>query len=108
MKRLLISAAALAALTTTAVAWSDQDRSELAFALGSILAAEDFCGLTFNQAAIEAFIGENVPAGDMHFSAQLWLLTNGSKESLKVMSESQLTAHCSQTRRVAAEYDLTE
>jgi hypothetical protein len=80
----------------------------LANNLGSVLASEEKCGLSFNQKAIEAFIEKKVSADDMGFASTLNTMTSGSKAQLQRMSQSALTAHCTQIRRVAKSYGFTE
>ena len=100
--------ATLIALATSAVfsaAHADSFESlALANALASVLASEEPCGLKYDQAAIAGFIEEKVSADDMGFASQLNIQTIGSKVMIDEMSESQKTAHCAQTKRVAIRY----
>jgi hypothetical protein len=75
--------------------------------LGSVLAAEDACGLTYDQEAISAFIEKHVDADDMDFPSTLKLMTEGSKFQLTEMSKSELTAYCTQVKRLAKTYGFT-
>ncbi|MBS1164136.1 MAG: signal recognition particle [Proteobacteria bacterium] len=84
-----------------------KDSTDVAHALGQVLAAEEACGFSYDQAAIEAFIDKNVEANDMEFTGTLALLTGGSEYELKQMSASQKTAHCRQVGRVAKSYGFT-
>ncbi|ELT50989.1 hypothetical protein [Brucella intermedia] len=88
----------------TAAQASDVKSSQLANRLGSVLASEEACGLTYDQGAIEKFISANVAADDMSFPSMLDVMTNGNRVSLERMSPSQKTAHCTQVRRVAKSY----
>lgn len=84
------------------------DSMQLANHLGSVLASEEKCGLTFNQAAIEAYVTSKVKADDMSFPSTLEMMTTGQKALLDEMSPSSLTAHCAQVRRVAKSNGFTE
>ena len=76
--------------------------------LGSILASEETCGLSYDQDAIKAFIDKHVKADDMGFANTLGLMTRGTKLELKNMSASAKTAHCAQISRVARTYAFTK
>lgn len=80
----------------------------LATDLGNILASEEICDLTYDQAAISAFIESKVPADDMSFPSMLQTMTMGQEYTLKDMSASGRTAHCTQISRVAKSYGFIE
>ena len=80
------------------------DTFQLAQSLGDVLASEQFCGLKYDQAAIATFIKDRVPANDLEFTGNLKGATSLATYSLKNMSQSEKTAHCTQIRRVAASY----
>lgn len=82
----------------------DLKSMQLAHELGSVISAEAPCGLTYDQAAISAFIEKRVRADDMAFSGQLRVQTSGQEFQMKNMSASAKTAHCTQARRVAKSY----
>jgi hypothetical protein len=92
---------------TPAFAWDDLQRMTAAQAVGSILASEEYCGLKYDQDAVSAYVEKTVPADDMEFASMLHVMTEGAKFNLQDMSESQKAAHCTQTRRVAANYGFT-
>lgn len=102
MKTLILAATAatLAPLTLPAAA-SSIDSMQTAIELGSVLASEEVCSLTFDQAAIERFIEAKVAADDMAFASTLQTMTEGNRYQIGSMSDSARTAHCSQIRRVA-------
>jgi len=81
---------------------------DVAHELGSMLASEKFCELTYNQEAIAAYIEQNVDEGDMGFASMLRLMTTGHSVGLKELDESGKSAHCTQIRRVAKKYNFTE
>lgn len=76
----------------------------LANELGSVLASESLCGLSFDQGAISAFIEKRVAADDLSFASTLQMMTTGQEFQLKGMSTSSKTAHCTQIGRVAKSY----
>jgi hypothetical protein len=83
---------------------TDLESLQLANALGNVLASEEPCGLQYDQAAIAEFVANKVNAEDMGFASSLNMQTIGSKVMITEMSESQKTAHCAQTKRVAKTY----
>ncbi len=99
----ILFAAVLAAASSSVLAQGLESMS-LANELGTVLASEEACGLTFDQTAIAAFIGAKVPADDMSFASTLNMMTEGQKYQMEGMSASSKTAHCTQIKRVAASY----
>lgn len=99
MIRTLALTARSIAIAAPAVAQTDS--MAVAMELGSVLASEEACGLSFDLAAIERFIEENVRADDMSFTSTLNMMTRGSAMQITDMSASEKTAHCAQIRRVA-------
>lgn len=87
---------------------SAKDTTTLANELGTVLAAEEFCDLSFDQAAIGAFIDKNVRATDMSFASMLNLMISGHKVSHAQMGAAQKTAHCRQVARVAKSLGFTK
>lgn len=81
---------------------------QLANELGTVIASEEACGLTFDQAAIAAFIDERVPDDDMGFPSMLQTMIAGTEFQLRDMSESAKTAHCTQIRRVARRHGFVD
>lgn len=80
----------------------------LASQLGSVLAAEEFCGLTYDQEAIAAFINAEVAEDDLGFASMLQMQTQGLAVMQEEMNASQKTAHCAQTQRVARSYGFVD
>ncbi len=77
MRKVLIAAAIVLLTTASAVAMDDLKRMQVASSLGDLLASEQPCGLSFNKAAIDKFIDQNVPADDMEFTSMLATMTTG-------------------------------
>jgi hypothetical protein len=88
-------------LASASAAAQDLKSMTLANELGSVLASERLCDLTYDQAAIAAFIEKRVRADDLSFATTLRAMTSGSEFQMSSMSPSAKTAHCTQTRRVA-------
>lgn len=105
MKRIL-GVVAFSLLSSSAVAQSIETM-KLASDLGTLIAAEEFCGLSYDQAAIEAYIEKNVPADDLSFASQLNLMIQGSRFEHSSMSASAKTAHCAQIKRSAKSHSFT-
>ena len=82
--------------------------SNVDYQLATILGSEEACGLKYDQSAIESFINKKVDPKDMSFAASLSNMTDGIKFEIKSMSESSLTAHCTQIRRVAKHYGFVK
>jgi hypothetical protein len=103
MHRITLSLALLLSATAPALA-QDFESMQLANDLGTVLASEEPCGFTFDQAAIEAFIEDKVSADDMGFASTLSVMTQGQRIQIDKMSASSKTAHCTQIKRVAGSY----
>lgn len=84
------------------------DSMQKAQELGTILAAEEFCQLSYDQDAIGKWIDENTDPADMGFSSTLNLMTEGSAFQLRDMSESSKTAHCRSIERTARHYGFVD
>ena len=84
----------LALAASPALALDDLQALTLANSLGTLIASEAACGLTYDQTAISRFITERVPPERMDFASQLQLQTMGIEFQLQGMSPSALTAHC--------------
>ena len=95
---------ALGALLLMSVPAAGQGSSQIASQLGNVLASEEPCGLTYDQAAIEAFIDKNVKPSDLDFASELSMMTTGKAYMIKKMTPSALTAHCTQIKRTAKTY----
>ncbi|CAN5187839.1 hypothetical protein BH10PSE8_BH10PSE8_10970 [soil metagenome] len=80
----------------------------LANELGSVLASEELCGLSFEQGAIAAFVEKRVRPDDLSFASTLKMMTSGNEVQLNGMSASSKTAHCTQIKRVASSYGFTK
>ncbi|MBP7242348.1 hypothetical protein [Amaricoccus sp.] len=87
-------------------AWSEMESMSFANDLGMILASEEACGMTYDQAAIQALIETTVPADDMSFASTLSVMTQGQAFSLREMSRSSLAAHCASISRTAKHFGL--
>lgn len=87
-----------------AVHAQQMDAMEAAASLGSILGAEQFCGLSYDQAAIGAWVEANVPPEAMDFPSLLSTMTEGGKYQQEGMSGSAKTAHCAGVTRSAKHF----
>lgn len=95
-------------LLATVVNAQSLDSMNAAMSLGSVLAAESFCGLSYDQAAISAWIDANTNPSDMGFASSLSLMTDGAAYELQSMSESSRTAHCRSIERTARHYGFID
>ncbi len=105
--RIVLAMTAVAALTISASA-QDMKSIQTATELGSVLASEELCKLSFDQAAIAAYIEANVAADDMSFPSTLTMMISGSEYQLSSLSGSALTAHCTQIARIAKSYNFVQ
>ncbi len=105
IKKLFILAMAAAPALASA---QSMDSMQKAQELGTLLAAEKFCGLSYNQAAISKWIDENTDPSDMSFSGTLTMMIEGSSVMQGDMSESSKTAHCRSVERTAHHYGFIE
>lgn len=78
--------------------------ANISLKLGNILGSEEFCGLLFDQAAIQTFVEKNVSDNDMEFISELETMIRGTIAENQNMSSSSKTARCTQVRRVAKSY----
>lgn len=107
---MLTRAGICVAAVFAASAGAAQDMKAIALAneLGSVLASEALCELSYDQAAISAFVEKRVKADDMSFANNLRMMTGGQEMQLKSLSASGKTAHCTQIKRVAKSYGFTK
>lgn len=105
MRTLLVLVSCLSGSVAVA---QDLQSMQRAQALGTVLAAEEKCGLSYDQDAIKAWIDGNVPADDMDFASTLSLMTMGMQSQLDEMSKSSLTAHCRSVERTARKYHFVK
>lgn len=83
-------------------AWSQSsERLQLANNLGTVIAPEAYCGLSYDQTAVAAYIEKNVKPGDMAFPSSLQMMIQGAKFRQESMSSTAKTAHCAQIKRIA-------
>lgn len=106
--RALVLAAGVAALAVPAAALDQMERLQLLNGLSTVMASEELCGLSYDQAAIEAYVDAEVPADDMSFISELALMVMGAGALHESLTESQRTAHCAAVRRSARHYGFLE
>jgi hypothetical protein len=85
---------------------ADSSTDMMSLQLADLLSSESFCGLSYDQDAIKAFINTHVAADDLKFTVVLQLDIAGDKFAFKDMSPSDKTAHCTQIARVARSYNF--
>lgn len=101
MTRIIAALAALAAWPAMA---QDLDSMAKAGQLSGLLASESICGLSYDQAAIQAWVVANVPGDDMTFASNLNLQTKGNAMMFERQSKSERTAHCAATTQSAKHF----
>lgn len=107
MKHTTISIIMLAMLPSIASAQSIETIDK-ATNLGTMLAAEKVCGLSYDQTAISQWIDDNVASDAMDFSGTLSSMIVFAKYQLSELSPSERTAHCRSIIRTAKHYGFVE
>jgi len=77
------------------------DAMRVALDLGTVIGSEQSCGLSFDQAAIAAFVEDNVPAADMSFMSTMNMSADVTADEIGGFTASRKTAHCAQVTRIA-------
>ncbi|NBE05956.1 signal recognition particle [Paragemmobacter ruber] len=106
MRKLI--ALSLAITASPAAAMDDLQAIMLANSLGSMIASETLCGLSYDQAAISRYIATNVPPERMDFASQLQVQTMGIELQLQNLSASARTAHCAAITQSARQAGFIE
>ena len=99
--RLVLAGIAVLGFCVATQAAADTAKPQLVYALGDVLASEEYCELSYDQEAIADYVSKNVPASDMGFTDRLYTATAASKRSFNEKTISEKTAHCTQVKRVA-------
>ena len=94
--------AATILLVGTVQSGQAKDSASVAVELGSVIASEELCGLTYNQAAIRAFIEKNVDADDTQFAVTLEAMVETGRWGFKDTSSKDRALHAD--RRVAKSF----
>lgn len=100
--------AILTALVAMPAAADDLTMMMRASELATVIAAEEFCGLSYDQPAIQEWIARNVPPEDMGFSNMLTTSVMGAEFQQKNMSASAKTAHCASITQTARHYGFVK
>ena len=96
---------------TTAFIWAhvaEAAGNEVAEQLGVIIASEELCGHAYEQAAVEAFISEYVPADDAEFPGQLAGQIAMRKAYDQNITATEKTARCAQVTRLAKHFGFVK
>lgn len=107
LRFVLFSLYALAASPGAAQTTADQSFQKaqqsmtMALNIARLLNAEKFCGLSYSQPAIQAWLEANVRPDDPSFHGNLDLFTLQGDSQLQAMSESAKTAHCTLVTKMA-------
>ena len=105
--RIFLAASITVSLLASPSLAASRSAVSLASDLGSVLASESICGLTYDQAAIGAWIEKEVPAEAMDFPSSLQTMTRGYGRQFQNMGASEKTAHCTAVKRIAKSYGFT-
>lgn len=91
-----------------ATAQTNPDTMQNANNLGTLLAAQSPCGLTYDQTAVNAWIDANVPADDMEFASKLELVTSVRGRKFNDMTETARAAQCHAATRTARHFGFID
>jgi hypothetical protein len=80
----------------------------LAYQLGDVVGSEDACGLSFDAAAVAAFVETTVAADDMAFAGRMDGAARIMRHKIEGFGAAQRAAHCAQIRRVAKTYGFVK
>jgi ABC-type oligopeptide transport system substrate-binding subunit len=100
VKMSILVAALMVGLVSSGVVCAESSIA-LANQLGTVLAAESACHLSYDPKAIQNYISKNVPESDMSFGSLLEIMVQGQTTQIAQMTSATLTALCAQTERVA-------
>lgn len=99
--RLVLAGLTFFALGATVQA--EEFNAELtAINFGTILAAEEPCGMSYQPSAIQKYVADIVPAEDVGFPATLTRWTRMQKSRVDDMTASEKVAYCASSRQTAA------
>lgn len=101
MKRIVRLLPALLLVAGAAHAMSKGEALDLAGQLGLVIGSETACGLSYDQAAIAAFITANVPPDQLDFAGYLQIEIDMETDDFQDMTTSAKTAHCAAVTRSA-------
>lgn len=101
--RAFIIISALAVAPSLASAQSVEGM-RIADGLGTVIASEEFCGLSYDQEAIVSWIDSNAPANDLQFPSLLNMSVTGTGYMIQGMAASAKTAHCAAVAKTARSY----
>lgn len=103
MKQFLAAFTLVMASTAPLMADPLEDMSN-ASGLGTLMGAESYCGLTYDQAAITAYVTKITPKGDLNFAQMIDAARMGEEFAQKDRPDSGKTAHCAAIAKAAADH----
>ncbi|MFZ0494986.1 MAG: hypothetical protein WBG11_14605 [Methylocella sp.] len=103
MKTFILASAVAIALWPTAAAAGDQD---ILKDLGTVLGSGDFCGLTLDDDAIEAYLPSPGPQHNMEFTSLAHAMWAAVAVNLS-LPKSAKAARCAYLAKLADSYGLT-
>lgn len=105
MRMVLVVVAAVALASDVARA---ESALGIALNLGTVIGSEGPCELSYDLAAIEAYIAANVPEADMGFMSAMNNSARSAGRELAEFGASQKTAHCAQVGRIARAFGFID
>lgn len=96
----------VATLVAAPAAAQDFEAAETARNMGRLIGSEAYCGLTYDQAAIDAWVKKAMDPGDLKFTGHVEMGILGESYDQEDRSDSAKTAHCAAVRRSATHLGL--
>jgi len=106
--KIVCAGGALAFGVCSAAFASDVEMMAVSSEIAGLLASEEICGLSYDQAAISAFISERVDPEWVGFASQLDMVAKGASMMFQDQTESARTAHCAAITRTARAFGFIE
>ena len=82
----------------------DADSAHTAKYLGTIVGSEKLCGLTFDPAALAAFVAQHIAADDIEFASNLQSETLELRVLDRDITSGEKIARCAQVKRNAEHF----
>jgi len=79
-----------------------------AMSLGTLIASENKCNLSYDETAISNWIDDNVDASDMSFSSMLNMIIEETEDQISSLLGSAKAAHCRSVINTARHYGFVE
>ena len=100
--------ALVAGLLIAAPVMANIDTMTFAANVGGMLGSDEACGISFDQAKVEAYILANTDATDLTAANMIATMIEGNRFRLKSVKPTDLAIHCALAKRSADALGLTQ